>query len=404
MTNPVTQIGDAIRGTLLVDRPEQISPLLEAVVRKVRKQEGEFFIKNFWADANAASSSYGYVGIHIKIRMPVFIVDQMNQKKYMLTKQNQKKYILMEIQLHFKAIMNGTLECAKEIAHNLYKAPQEASGTIPPKIIASSQLVYLTAMTRLLASPMDVQSADETVELIRAMTKTDKAMCLFLATALLLHKQDKLGGGDWDDQLQAIVPKNKNAITAAWENTAKTVSNMLKLRSDLPIKPVNIDAWTNTATSVDELLEDAHAMKPFFKNLFDKLKKQQACTPNFGPGDNHMIKEKKSLLTKIGADCVKELQPFQNQTPLEKGKQPPVTMHVPLARPQRDNWTVAEISHFFPLPEEFKILEKMVGAMATNWHKGLARLAQHYSKILPRTIPPLPRNILEILESSVSLR
>lgn len=326
ITNPVTKIGDSIRGTFLVDRPEQISSLLNAVVRKVEKLGGAFYIKNFWADAN--SSSYGYVGVHIKIRMPVFVEKTYEVKGRDQTQ--QKKYILMEIQLHFNAIMDGTLECAKEIAHNLYKTPQEASKEIPPEIIASSQLVYLTAMTRLLSSPKEVLRVDTTVQLIQEMTKAEKARRLFMATAMLLGDQESLGGAVWDDQLKAIVPKNKNAVATAWRNTAERVNGLLKLRSDLPIKPT-ISAWANTATSVDELYEDAIAMKPFFREFCNTIVRKQGCTVNFGPGNNYMIKERKSLqeklkdeaaLARVTNPCAMSRISYPNRA-IEMGSSPP---------------------------------------------------------------------------------
>lgn len=314
--NSVTKIGDAIRGTFLVDRPEQLGPLLEAVIRKVKKQGGAFYIKNFWNAPNP--ESYGYVGVHIKIRMPVFTEKTYEVKGHDQT--NRKKYILMEIQLHFKAIMDGTLECAKEIAHHLYKTPREDSDAIPPEIIASSQLVYLTAMTRLLSSPRELRRVDTTVKLIEAITKSERAMRLFLATALLLGDQEELRGGVWDDQLKAIVPNDKNAVAAVWRKTAETVNALLTLRSDLPIRPDNIDEWTNTATSIDELLEDARKMQPFFRGLFGKVSTSQGCTINFGPGDAHMIKERVSLQAKIKADGEEALVKLMNQLAIKVRK------------------------------------------------------------------------------------
>ena len=67
--NPIAKIGDAIRGSLLADRPEQIPLLLKSVTDRVTAQGGKFYIKNFWDDPKPLS--LGYVGVHIKMRMPI---------------------------------------------------------------------------------------------------------------------------------------------------------------------------------------------------------------------------------------------------------------------------------------------------------------------------------------------
>ena len=69
IANPIAKIGDVIRGSLLADRPEQIPLLLKSVTERVTAQGGKFYIKNFWDDPKPLS--LGYVGVHIKMRMPI---------------------------------------------------------------------------------------------------------------------------------------------------------------------------------------------------------------------------------------------------------------------------------------------------------------------------------------------
>src|SRR5277367_3646515 len=124
----IAKIGDVIRGSLLTNRLERIPLLLRSVTQQVAANGGRYYIKNFWDDPDRLS--LGYVGVHVKICMPI----------------PEARHILMELQIHPKQIMDGTEDCAKEIAHRLYKMPEEATEEkTSPDIIASSQLVYLTS-------------------------------------------------------------------------------------------------------------------------------------------------------------------------------------------------------------------------------------------------------------------
>jgi hypothetical protein len=279
----MAKIGDVIRGSLIASKLKRIPLMLQELTQQIEKQGGRYYIKNFWSDREPLS--LGYVGIHIKIRMPL--------------PGRAGKYILMEVQIHPKQIMDGTKDCAKQIAHRLYKMPEEgADEKVSPELVSSSQLVYLTSMVKLLCPKDELDRVADFVDLIEGATGTaDRKRLLVAETALLLHNEKQLGSGDWNDKLQAVVPKNKEAVEKAWLETAAKINEKL----NLPV--VRRDerySWTNTARSIDELYADAAHVRSQFKAMCKRAAgSQYACFANFGPRNRYMIKERKSLQDKI---------------------------------------------------------------------------------------------------------
>jgi tetratricopeptide (TPR) repeat protein/V8-like Glu-specific endopeptidase len=210
------------------------------------------------------------------------------------------KRILMEVQIHAKQIMDGTEGCAKEIAHRFYKLGEATEDNTSQEIISSSQLVYLTSMVKLLYTEGELEEFENTRDLIQAATKAELKKRLVLETALLL-KNEKLGLGEWNEKLQAVVPDNREAVTMVWIATAARINGILKL----PIAQKDGGAWTNTATTIDELYEDARQVKRDFRKMCiaaaDSL---PGSFVNFGPEDKHMIKEKPSLQDKVNKDKI----------------------------------------------------------------------------------------------------
>jgi len=310
--NPVEAVSDVVRGTILVDRPEQVSPVLQAISDRVRAVGGRCETKNFWGDLQPLS--LGYVGIHRRCWVPLPL-EAVGEAKTEMSFAPKKRYIRVEVQVHFRAIMNEAEEegCPKHFAHLLYKKPKEAGeDQISSKISSSSQLIYLTAMTRLLAPRGALESEDDTLQQFQAMTgtKADRKMRLQMATRLFLHDQ-KLGLAKWDENLQVVVPENVGAIAAAWKDTATRINRLI----DLPAE--NEDGFkecVNTATTVSELYADAKKIAPFFQNLCQEAaNSQQGCSANFGPKNECMIKTADSLLEKIRADYELELGPFMRR-------------------------------------------------------------------------------------------
>lgn len=124
------KIGDALRGTLITDRAEQIPYIIEEIKEFVARSGGAVLFKNLWKQERET----GYVAIHAKVYIPF-----KNKKKV--------RYIMIELQVHLEAVMDGTIKCAKERAHQLYDNID--SGKFDTQILSSgSQLFYLAALRK----------------------------------------------------------------------------------------------------------------------------------------------------------------------------------------------------------------------------------------------------------------
>lgn len=119
------KIGDALRGTIIVDSPSQFRQTILEINEWAESQGAKIAWKNIFAEERAS----GYVAAHAKL----FLNFQ--------DRHGEKKELLAEIQIHFRAINDGTLECAKETAHAIYKSnlPQEDANS-------ASQLIYLSRL------------------------------------------------------------------------------------------------------------------------------------------------------------------------------------------------------------------------------------------------------------------
>lgn len=285
----IAKIGDVIRGTLVANKLEQVPRLIQSINELIKDAGGESYDKNFWGDPKPLS--LGYVGFHKKIRIPL------PAKKNQAGNSEPERYINMELQIHLKEIMDGTQKCAKELTHRLYKIPEEiAEETDSSDVISSSQLIYLTSMVKLLYPTDELERITNLLDVIQAATKTHEKMRLTLETALLLHNE-RLCHGDWNERLQAVVPQDKDAVAAVWMETAKKINGILNLSI---VEMDKNKVWTNTARTIDELYADANEMGPFFKKMCETAAaREPGCFANFGPGNQHMIKDRNSLQGKI---------------------------------------------------------------------------------------------------------
>lgn len=129
----LAKIGDALRGTIVVDSPTQIPKVVEAIIAQVQQQGGEVVFKNLWAEDRAS----GYLGVHAKMNLPLPPQEG----------SSENGTILVELQVHLKPLMNGTEECVKEYAHGLYERARV--GVVDPAdIYIASKLMFLTALQK----------------------------------------------------------------------------------------------------------------------------------------------------------------------------------------------------------------------------------------------------------------
>lgn len=305
----IAEIGDAVRGTLYTEKLEQIPALLQSLAEQITTRGGEYYIKNFWSDRNPLS--LGYVGIHVKIRMPLI--------------PGSSEYILMEVQIHAKQIMDGTKNCAKEIAHRLYKMPEEETEKeCSPDIISASQLMYLTSMAKLLRTEAELKKTASIVNILGEIEGKEDSeqekMRLVRETALLLNNENELGDGEWNKQLKAVVPKNKDAVAKAWIDTAAKINKRL----NLPTCDKNeSSSWTNTAKSVDELLENAGRVADDFHRMCGMAAADGIGLISYGPENKQKIKTLESLQIKIKKDIESLRKKFLSAPTLSSpGSQP----------------------------------------------------------------------------------
>lgn len=295
--NPIHRIGDVLRGSIIVETPEQVASLIEEIGAQIEAEGGSYYVKNFWSDPKPLSK--GYVGAHMRARICV------NPE----APEHLRRYINVEIQFHLKDIMDGRKGCAKEVAHLVYK--QEAGQDIASDLTSASQLLYLTAMRRRFCTQQELEVATHTLRVIQEMTHASQESRLRMEAALYIGKGE-FGVPQWNEQYQVLVPGNKEAVTREWMCMAEKINRKIDLRPDLPTdKNVDLDAFTNTATTEQQLYADARPVAPRFRNMCETAaRKFPGCYANFGPEDEKgrdcMLKEPKSLQAKIQADNVEE--------------------------------------------------------------------------------------------------
>ena len=128
-----TAIQDGIRGTIVVETPEQLGNMVRAAAAKFEKEGIEFFVENkFTAEKNYS----GYVAVDSLIKMPAPDYEKTGNT------------ITAELQFHCRAFNNGTDKTPKEQAHKLYEMTREMS-SVPTTLSAASFVIFATALGRL---------------------------------------------------------------------------------------------------------------------------------------------------------------------------------------------------------------------------------------------------------------
>ena len=103
-TEAVMKIGDALRGTIIVDAVEKIPEIIALIADYADKQGAKVVFNNLWAEDRES----GYVGIHAKLLLPV-------------TQEGGVRYLMAEMQIHLDSMVDGTAMSAKERAHLIYE-------------------------------------------------------------------------------------------------------------------------------------------------------------------------------------------------------------------------------------------------------------------------------------------
>jgi hypothetical protein len=137
---PLATISDAVRGTIIVDSPEELGRASEVLTAAVEKAGGKIVYDNKFTYQNPA----GYAGLHADVFLPT----------------GDGGMVRSEIQLHLRDINNGKMlnedpNNPKEKAHALYELSRKP--TTPPEqrdaLLEQQREIYLTGMQNALARP-----------------------------------------------------------------------------------------------------------------------------------------------------------------------------------------------------------------------------------------------------------
>jgi hypothetical protein len=133
----VSKIGDALRGTIIVDDVDKIPLVVAEILNYVDYKDAQVIFKNLWAEDRES----GYVGIHAKILLPIVKGEKIAEERS----------ILAEMQIHLYSIADGTNESVKERAHMLYENVRMENFN-PLLLSAASKLLFLTGMQDVIKS------------------------------------------------------------------------------------------------------------------------------------------------------------------------------------------------------------------------------------------------------------
>lgn len=272
----IAKIGDAVRASLITENLSQIPHVLASVQRQVIERNGRLHVKDYWK----TPSTLGFVGVIVKICMPL---DGDLQRR-----------ILMELQIHPKAIMDGTKDCPKEWLQSIYKI--EAFPFLPEELIAASKLIYLIAMNKLTCKDENLKELFDSFFKKKLKFIPNKKVYFALESVIYI-KQKKLSGGRYSRKYGIIIPTNPKAIEEEFRATTTMISQDLHLPM---IKMENDYMWHNSAETIDDLYEDAKKSLNSFKVLCeDIIKYHSGCTVSYGPENSHLLKDRASLMKKI---------------------------------------------------------------------------------------------------------
>lgn len=97
----VQQAWDTLRGSIIVQRPEDITGICHDLQKNCSERGWDVNFKNLWIDDRPS----GYSAVHAIIK----------------AKTDDGKTVLIEVQVHLKEIYDGTEKCFKEYSHEAYE-------------------------------------------------------------------------------------------------------------------------------------------------------------------------------------------------------------------------------------------------------------------------------------------
>lgn len=125
----VKGISDAVRGSVLVDTHEQLKKASEAIRAAVEKAGGKIFVDNKFKTPH----EFGYGAVHADLLLPAG---------------DSGRMIRAEVQLHLRAVNDGTMQSVKESSHKFYELLRGDAKTVWRDAAActgASLLAYMSA-------------------------------------------------------------------------------------------------------------------------------------------------------------------------------------------------------------------------------------------------------------------
>lgn len=111
----------------------------------------------------------------------------------------------------------------------------------------------------------------------------------------------ELGGGFYYNDLEVVIPFQPELVHKEWQIIKKKIAK--RIGKITPVASVENFLWQNSATSIDELLEDAQISAFHFFNACKNIAKKTNSRISFGPENAYLIKSKKSLSRKVTRDA-----------------------------------------------------------------------------------------------------
>ncbi|MBW2456929.1 MAG: hypothetical protein JRI68_20615 [Deltaproteobacteria bacterium] len=129
---PYNEMSDAVRGTVIVDKPEQVGPAIDALQKKVDAAGGKLIVDNKFNGPN----DVGYSAVHADLELPT----------------PDGGTVRSEVQVHLKSLHDGTPTSIKESSHKIYDVTREAekfglSDAASQNATAASQNLWLQGLS-----------------------------------------------------------------------------------------------------------------------------------------------------------------------------------------------------------------------------------------------------------------
>jgi hypothetical protein len=146
------EVNDSLRGTIVVDTPYVIRGITEELQQKCHELGWDITVENLWTE----NFPGGYTGVGAYV---------------LINSKEGDKSVLSEIQIHLRAIYDGTQHCPKEYSHRIYEYYREAYGASSSP---SSNVAGLNEMRLARTAPPSTALAASTLVFYAHLSKVER--------------------------------------------------------------------------------------------------------------------------------------------------------------------------------------------------------------------------------------